>query len=158
MARTTQTDVTTPVSAPALYVALELSKTTWKLGFTTSRTQRARVRDMPARDTKRFLAEVAEAKGRFGLPADAPVRTCYEAGRDGFWIHHFLEGNGIENVILEPASIEVDRRAKQVKTDRVDVQKLAQLLVRHHDGEDVVRIVRVPPPEAEDDLGGPHSV
>src|SRR5690606_11237738 len=128
-----------------------LSKSTWKLGFTTSRTQTARVRDVPARDTQAFLAEVTEAKARFGLPAGAPVRSCYEAGRDGFWIHHFLEGHGIENVVLEPASIEVDRRAKQVKTDRVDVQKLARLLVRHHQGEVAVLVVRVPRPEAEDE-------
>jgi transposase len=151
MARTAQEDVTTPLPAATLYVALELSKSTWKLGFTTSRTQTARVRDVPARETQLFLGEIAEAKTRFGLAADAPVRSCYEAGRDGFWIHHFLEGHGIQNVVLEPASIEVDRRAKQVKTDRVDVQKLARLLVRHHEGEGVVRVVRVPPPEAEDE-------
>lgn len=150
MARTAHDDVTT-TSCGALYVALELSKSTWKFGFTTSRTQAARVRDVTARDTQAFLAEVTEAKARFGLPAGAPVRSCYEAGRDGFWIHHFLEGHGIENVVLEPASIEVDRRAKQVKTDRVDVQKLARLLVRHHHGEVAVRVVRVPRPEEEDE-------
>jgi transposase len=152
MARTAHTDITTPSPLPALYVALELSKNTWKLGFTTSRTQRARIRDVPARDKTQFLAEVAAAKQRFGLPPDTPTRSCYEAGRDGFWIHRFLDGNGIDNVILEPASIEVNRRAKRAKTDRLDVQKLAQLLVRHHDGEEgVVRIVRVPPPDAEDE-------
>lgn len=147
MARTAQTDDTTPT----LYVALELSKETWKLGFTTSRTQRARIRDVPGRDTARLLEEIAAAKERFELPADVPVRSCYEAGRDGFWIHHFLGANGITNVIVEPASIQVDRRAKQVKTDRVDVQKLAQILVRHHEGEEVVRVVRVPPPATEDE-------
>ena len=151
MARTAQTDVTSSTPAPALYVALELSKATWKLGFTTSRTQRAWIRDVPARDKAGFLAEIEKAKKRFGLAPDTVVRSCYEAGRDGFWIHRFLEGNGIENVILDPASIEVDRRARRAKTDRLDVQKLAQLLVRHHDGEGVVRIVRVPPLEAEDE-------
>jgi transposase len=130
---------------------LELSKATWKLGFTTSRTQRARIRDVPARQRDRFLAEVAAAKKRFGLPPETPVRSCYEAGRDGFWIHRFLEANGIENVIVEPASIEVNRRSRRAKTDRLDAQKLAQLLVRHHEGEEVVRVLRIPPPEAEDE-------
>lgn len=138
-------------TTPALYVALELSKDTWKLGITTSRTQRARFRDVRARDLKGLLAELSRAKSHFGLPADAPVFTCYEAGRDGFWIHRFLTAQGIGNVVVDPASIEVSRRMRKVKTDRVDAEKLAQLLVRHHEGEDVVSVVRVPPPEIEEE-------
>ena len=147
MAQTAHKDTTTP-DRP-LYVALELSKDTWKIGFTTSRTRKARIRDVKARDQAAFLAEVLAAKERLDLPVNAPVKSCYEAGRDGFWIHRFLEGSGIENVIVDPASIEVNRRSKHVKTDRLDAQKLAQLLARHHDGEDVLRVVRVPPLDAE---------
>jgi transposase len=154
MARTTRKNPTTPT----LYVALELSKATWKLGFTTSRAQKARIRDVQARDQEALLKEVKEAKKRLGLKARAPVKSCYEAGRDGFWIHRFLEASGIENVIFEPASIETNRRMRRPKTDRVDVQKLASLLVRHHEGEDVVRLVRVPPPEAEDERRLPREL
>lgn len=154
MARTAHEDPITPT----LYVALELSKTTWKLGFTTSRTQKARVRDVPARSLDVFLEEVRAAKVRFGLPQSAPVRSCYEAGRDGFWIHRFLTAQRIENVVFEPASIEVNRRMRRPKTDRVDVQKLASLLVRHHEGEDVVRLVRVPPLESEDERMVPRQL
>ena len=138
-------------TTPSLYVALELSKDTWKLGITTSRTQRARIRDVRARDLEGLLAELTQAKRHFRLPADTSVFTCYEAGRDGFWIHRFLAAQGIENVVVDPASIEVSRRKRKVKTDRVDAEKLAQLLVRHHEGEDVVSVVRVPPPEIEDE-------
>ena len=92
MARTAKTEITT--SPPVLYVSLELSKETWKLGFTTSRTQKARIRDVRARDLRAFLVEVQAAKERFGLPKAAPVKSCYEAGRDGFWIHRFLEAHG----------------------------------------------------------------
>ncbi|MDA2930336.1 hypothetical protein MYX84_10375 [Acidobacteria bacterium AH-259-O06] len=75
---------TTPrVVSRALYVALELSKDKWKLGFTTSRTRKAQIRDVKARDLPGFLAEVQAAKKRFDLPESAPVKTCYEAGRDG---------------------------------------------------------------------------
>lgn len=148
MARTTHSHPTTTAPA-ALCVALELSKNTWKLGITLNRTQKPRVRDVPARDTEGLLTELASAKARFGLPADAPVKTCYEAGRDGFWIHRFLDAQGIENVIVDSASIEVDRRKRRAKTDRIDAQKLAILLARHHDGEEVFRIVRVPPLDAE---------
>lgn len=148
MARTTQTHPTTAAPA-ALCVALELSKNTWKLGITVNRIQKPRIRDVAARDLDGFLAELEAAKERFGLPANASVKTCYEAGRDGFWIHRFLEANGIENVIVDSASIEVDRRKRRAKTDRIDAQKLAMLLARHHEGEEVFRIVRVPPLEAE---------
>ena len=153
MAQTAHRDVTTPipVPTPALYVALELSRDSWKLGFTTSRAQKARIRDVKARDLPGFLAEIQAAKVRFGLPEDTPVKSLYEAGRDGFWIHRFLEGNGIENVIVDPASIEVSQHSRRAKTDRLDVQKLAQLLVRHCDGERCLRVVRVPPPDAEDE-------
>ena len=154
MARTAQKDPITPT----LYVALELSKNTWKLGFTTSRTQKARIRDVQARCLDAFLAEIVAAKERLGLPKTAPVRSCYEAGRDGFWIHRFLEAQGIANVIFEPASIEVSRRMRRPKTDRVDVQKLVSLLVRHHEGEKVVRLVRVPPLEAEDERLVPRQL
>lgn len=71
-------------TTPSLYVALELSKDTWKLAFTTSRAKRARIRDVKARDQAAFLAEIDAAKIRLRLPEDAPVKSCYEAGRDGF--------------------------------------------------------------------------
>lgn len=158
MAQTAPVDVTTPTPSRALYVALELSRDSWKLGFTTSRTQKARIRDVKARDLAGFLAEVQAAKVRFGLPEDAPVKTVYEAGRDGFWIHRFLEGNGIENVIVDPASIEVNRHSRRAKTDRLDVQKLAELLVRHSDGERCLRVVRVPPADAEDERLLPRQI
>ncbi len=137
--------------APKLYVALELSKDTWKLAFTTSRIAKPRLRDVRARDQGAFLEEVRAAKERLGLDSNAAVLSCYEAGRDGFWIHRFLEANGVTNLIVDPASIEVDRRSRRAKTDRIDAQKLAQLLARHGDGENVLRVVCVPPPEAEDE-------
>ena len=68
-----------------LFVAFELSEKTWKLGFTTGHGQKPRERDVPARDQQRVLDEIAKAKGRLGLPETAPVVSCYEAGREGFW-------------------------------------------------------------------------
>jgi transposase len=68
-----------------LFVAFELSEKTWKLGFTTGHGQKPRERSMPARDHERVLDEIAQAKRRLGLPETAPVVSCYEAGREGFW-------------------------------------------------------------------------
>src|SRR5262249_48491367 len=88
---------------------------------------------------------------RFGLPADAPVRTCYEAGRDGFWLHRALRARGIDNVVVDSSSIEVNRRTKRVKTDPVDAAKLVNLLCRYHAGERKVwSVVQVPAVADED--------
>ena len=157
MARTTHDDGTTP-ERPRLHVALELSLNTWKLALTTSRIGKIRIRDVTARDLPGFLTEIQAAKACLGLAEDAPVVSCYEAGRDGFWIHRFLEASGIENVIIDAASIEVNRRSRRPKTDRLDAKKLVQLLARHHDGEDVLRVVRVPSVEAEDERRLPREL
>jgi transposase len=95
--------------------------------------------------------EIQQAKKRFGLPEAAPVLSCYEAGRDGFWLHRYLMVSGIENLVVDSASIEVNRRAKRAKTDRLDVGKLVTMLIRYHSGEKRVwSVVHVPSVEAED--------
>lgn len=82
---------------------------------------------------------------RFDLPDDTPVCSCYEAGRDGFWLHRSLDLAGVDYCVVDSASIEVNRRAKRAKTDRRDVNKLLTMLIRHHQGEAKVwSIVRVP--------------
>jgi transposase len=75
---------------PVLHLAFELGQTRWKLGFTTGLGQRPRERTIAARDLGRLGEEVGRAKERFGLAADVLVVSCYEAGRDGFWLHRYL--------------------------------------------------------------------
>ncbi|MCP4361920.1 MAG: IS110 family transposase [Chloroflexi bacterium] len=95
--------------------------------------------------------EIRRAKKRFGLAESAPVLSCYEAGRDGFWLHRYLLSVGLENLVVDSASIEVNRRAKRAKTDRIDVGKLLRMLIRYDSGEQKVwSIVRVPSVQAED--------
>ena len=77
-----------------LYMAMELSNTKWKLAFTTG-TQNPREVNIPARDTEAIKRAIARTKEKFGLPADAPARSCYETGRDGFWLHRFLTSLGV---------------------------------------------------------------
>ena len=72
-----------------LFMAFELSEKTWKLGFTTGHGQKPRERSIAACHQAHLLQEVAQAKKRFGLPETAPVVSCYEAGREGFWLHRF---------------------------------------------------------------------
>jgi len=134
-----------------LYLALDLSRTTWKLAFATSPAQPPRIRTIAAGDLAALEREIAGARRRFGLPGETPVASCYEAGRDGFWVHRALTARGITNVVVDPSSIEVPRRARRAKTDRVDVGKLLQLLMRSADGEPRVwAVARVPSVAAED--------
>jgi transposase len=138
-------------AAPVLYLALELSWNSWKLAFTIGPGQKARLRTIPARNTGVLLAEIAKAKARFGLPDDTPVASCYEAGRDGFWLHRFLAHQGIDNRVVDSASIEVNRRMRRAKSDALDATKLVEMLIRFHNGQTKVwRVVRVPSVQDED--------
>jgi transposase len=138
-------------NAEVLYLAFELSRKNWKLGFSDGRMPQIRQVTIPAGDLEACEREIQKAKQRFGLKGTSAVGSCYEAGREGFWLHRALTEMGIENIVVDAASIEVNRRQRRAKTDRMDVQKLVRQLVRYWRGEqDVWRIVRVPNPEAED--------
>jgi transposase len=141
----------TPAAAPVLYVAFELSWGIWKLAFTVGAGQPPRIRSVPARCTRLVWDEIKKAKLRFDLPADAPVLSCYEAGRDGFWIHRALVHEGIQNTVVDSASIEVSRRKRRAKSDRLDAVKLVSMLIRWHNGEKKVwSLVHVPTVDDED--------
>ena len=138
-----------PESA-CLYMAIELSARSWRLAFSAA-GQRIRERSLRAEAWELLGAEIQAAKKRFGLAQESKVISCYEAGRDGFWIHRFLSRAGVENVVVDAASMRVDRRARRVKTDRVDVRRLLVDLVRHARGEKGVwKVVRVPSEGEED--------
>ena len=107
--------------------------------------QTARLCTMSARDLKALTAELARAKKHFGLSPTADVRSCYEAGRDGFWLHRYLESRGVQNRIVDSSSIEVNRRRRRTKTDRLDARKLVTMLMRADAGEQKVwSVVKVP--------------
>src|SRR6266511_3399454 len=135
---------------PVLFLAFELREKTWKLGFTTGHGQQPRERNIAARHQERLLQEVAQAKRRFGLPETAPVVSCYAAGREGFWLHRFLQAHGITNQVVESSAIEVNRRKRRAKSDGLDVRKLLTMLIRSdHGARGVWRVVHVPSIEAE---------
>lgn len=148
MTETTRLLESTALDTP-LYLAFELGSTKWTLAFATGAGQRPRLRQIAAGDLSALEREFARATARFGVPG-ARVRSCYEAGRDGFWLHRWLVRQGIDNVVVDSSSIEVPRRARRAKTDRLDVGKLLQLLLRWGAGERTVwSVVHVPSPEAE---------
>lgn len=138
-------------SAAALYVGIELGLREWLLTLSTGPAAgRLRVRVRPGHRAA-VVEAITRARARFGLPAAAPVRSCYEAGRDGFWPHRFLATLGIDNLVVDSSSIEVPRRLRRAKTDRIDGEKLLQLLLRHWGGERKMwQVVHVPSRAAED--------
>jgi transposase len=130
-------------------MAFELSNTKWKLAFSAG--NKVRYVMIEARRLKRLREEIRKAKKRFGLGAGARMLSCYEAGRDGFWLHRCLLSWRIENLVVDSSSIEVNRRKRRAKSDRIDAGKLLTMLMRYHGGEKKLwSVVRVPSVEEED--------
>jgi transposase len=133
------------VSEPTLFVAFELGKRHWKLAMTSGFGVAPWVRTVRSGELAAVERALTEGRRRLTLPATAAVQSCYEAGRDGFWIHRALTAMGVRNRVVDSASIEVNRRARRAKTDRLDALKLVQMLVRVCYGEGRVwSEVRVP--------------
>ena len=138
------------VSESTLYVAFELGKQEWKVAMTSGFGVQPWLRTVASGDWAGIARAIAEGRGRFGLAPAGPVVSCYEAGRDGFWIHRALVQRGIQKRVIDSASIEVNRRARRAKTDRLDALKLVMMLVRVCYGEKRVwSEVRVPTVAAE---------
>jgi transposase len=143
-----------PGAAPTVFLAIELSKASWIVALHSPAGARVSLHRLPAGDAKALLAfaekaraAAAEATGE----AAVAVASCYEAGYDGFWLHRVLVAAGVASLVVDPASLQVDRRARRAKTDRIDAQALLRALMAHHRHEPRVwSPVRVPTPADED--------
>jgi len=138
-----------------LFVSLELGEHKWHVAMSDGGT-RVSSRDIDAGDGQGLLAAIERGRERFGLGKDAQVVSCYEAGRDGFWLHRFLVANAIRNHVVDASSIEVNRKQRRAKTDRMDARKLLSMLVRFINGEKNVWAVLRVPTEGEEDERRPH--
>jgi transposase len=138
--------------------ALELSLKSWLVGISTSDRPKVVHRQVAGGDLRGLLAVLgeaaAQAERRCGRPA--AVHVCFEAGRDGHWLHRALTAAGHAVSEIDPASIEVNRRRRRAKTDRIDLDRLVRVQWSLLRGEaDVCRVVRVPS-EAEEDAKRLH--
>ena len=149
-----------PIDTPAaeakdgtLYVAFELSKSKWLIGTVLSGESKLSRHVVAGGDTAAVWQLISKKRAQAEKNLGRPVRvvSCYEAGFDGFWLDRWLAGQGVENRVLDPSSIEMPRRARQAKTDRLDLERLMRVLIRHEGGEPrVCSVVRRPSPEQED--------
>ena len=134
---------------PVLCVALELSDKKWKLALSDG--HKRRIVTITAGELVTLGEAVAKATARVGMPGGVPIVSCYEAGREGFWLHRYVVHCGVANVVVDAASIAVNRRARRAKTDRVDVEQLLRLLLRdHHGAQRGWSVVHVPSVEEEE--------
>lgn len=151
MSKRTTCNIEYSENRQALFLAFDLGDSKWELGFTIGLGQKPRRRTIEGGDREALQEEIAAAKKRFGLPEDARVKSCYEAGRDGFWLHRYLVSVGIDNIVVDSSSIEVNRRKRRAKTDSLDVGALLSMLVRFDYGERKIwSVVRVPSVQEED--------
>jgi transposase len=133
--------------------AIELSKESWLIGFSTPLSAKISRRILSGGDWKGLLDLIEEVRARVSreMGRAVDVISCYEAGYDGFWLHRILEAHGIRNYVIDPASLQVDRRARRVKTDRIDTERLLRSLMAYLRGEPKVwSVVRVPSVAEED--------
>jgi transposase len=136
-----------------IFVALELSKNRWLVAVHSPIADKISRHGVAGGDTSALLALISRYRRQVEEHLKRPVRvfSCYEAGYDGFWLHRLLQANGIENHVMDPASLPVDRRARRAKTDRLDLGALLRALMAWQRGEQqVCRMVRVPSAKEED--------
>lgn len=152
--KTTQAALHEEFSAQSttLYIGFELSKNGWKLAFSDGDCDRIKSKRVSSYDFEGLDERIAWAKDYFELADAFEIVSVYEAGLDGFWIHHALGERGIQNIVVDPASIEVNQKKRRRKTDRLDAIRLVRHLVRYHAGDSRVwSVCQVPTLQDEDD-------
>jgi transposase len=136
-----------------LFVALELSLSSWLVVASAPGEDKASKHGIAACDGAGLLSVLKRlrerAERRLGHPVGVVVMQ--EAGRDGFWVHRLLEAHAVGSVVVDPASIAVNRRSRRTKTDRIDAEAMLRTLMAWARGErQVCAMVRPPTREAED--------
>ena len=139
-----------------IFVAIELSQKDWLVSLHSPDKDRLSRHHVAAGNHAELLSLLERVRGRAArvLGTVPRVVSCYEAGYDGYWLHRLLQAHGIESYVFDPASIAVEQRGRRAKSDRIDGEQLLRTLMAHCRGEPrVVRIVRVPSVEQEDEIG-----
>jgi transposase len=139
---------------PTIHLAIELSTSTWLVAAQMPTSEKIRLHRIHAGDAAALLELIKKSRSHVAAKlgcVEVIVASCFEAGRDGFWLHRLLIAHGVANHVMEPTSILVNRRARRAKTDRLDAQGLLRVLVAYRRGDHhVCSVVRVPSPEEED--------
>jgi transposase len=133
--------------------AIELSKDSWIVAYSTPLSDKLSHYTLKPCDWKGLLELIDRMRQRVIRELQRPVEviSCYEAGYDGFWLHRVLQAHGVHSHVVDPASLQVNRRARQAKTDRIDAERLLRSLLAYLRGEPKVwSVVQVPSVVEED--------
>jgi transposase len=140
-------------AARTILLAIELSASTWLVAARLPGTEKPHLHRIDGGDTATLLALISSLRARVDRRLDATIGVicCFEAERDGFWLHRFLTAHDVTNYVLEPTSILVNRRARRAKTNRLDAEGMLRVLAAYLRGDhQACSMVRVPTPEEED--------
>src|ERR1700724_2665136 len=121
---------------PVIYLAIELSASTWLVVSKIPTSEKTGLHRMEVGDSQALLALIADLRKKVAakLGVEASVMSCFEAGRDGFWLHRLLSEDGVINHVAEPTSILVNRRARRAKSERLESRGLFRILAAHAQG------------------------
>ena len=128
-------DRTAPTAAESdcatVFVAIELSRSSWVVAVHTPPVDKIGLHKLAAGDVEGLLALISRQRARAEKALGRPVRvaSCYEAGYDAFWLHRVLVANDVDNHVIDPASLLVNRRARRAKSDRIDAEGMLRALM-----------------------------
>ena len=141
-------------SHPVVHLAVELSVASWVIAYRFPWSDKVRLQGVSTGVGAALLALVSDLRKKVAARTgqDATLAGCFEAGRDGFWLHRLLTDNGVINHVVEPTSIPATRGARRAKTDRLDAQGLLRIVAAAFAGDrEICRMVRTPSAAEEDD-------
>lgn len=137
-----------------LFVAIEMSRSKWIVGLHSELSDKVSIHSVDWGDTQGLFALIERLQHRVQskLGVRPSVLCCYEAGYEGFWLQRLLAAAGHCALVIDPASLLINRRAKRAKTDRLDARAMVRALIGFNRGEDqVLNAINVPTVEQEDE-------
>jgi transposase len=139
-------------SENTILLAIELSASAWLVAYRFPKAEKCRLQRLAGGDAPALLALISGLRSRVSAElGSADVACCFEAGRDGVWLHRLLTAQGVAAYVLEPTSVLVNRRARRAKTDRLDAEGMVRVLASWLSGDrKICSMLRVPTPEQED--------
>ena len=146
---------TLPTITDPIFISIEMSRSKWVVGAHLPGADKVGIHAVPWGDVAALLTLIDRLRSRAADTigtADVPILCCYEAGYEGFWLYRRLTAEGHRVLVIDPASLLVNRRARRAKTDRLDAKAMIRALIAYNRGEDqVLSVVHVPSVEQEDE-------
>src|SRR5437763_2415155 len=140
-----------------VYVVFELSKTRWQLGVLLPGSEKLSRYPIAGGDLTALASGLARCRAQAARSGKSVrIVSCYEAGLDGHWLHRWLTDQGVISYEIDPSSIEVSRRARRAKTDRIDLEKLMRTFLAYLRAEPAAARLGQGPPVKSGDARRPR--